>query len=145
MVAAVTDARIVEPTAPRMLPALDERNRAFWTGGARGELLLQRCEDCQRWVHPQRATCLGCDGPLVDRAVSGRGTVFTFTVNEQPFHPDVPPPYTIAIVELVEQADLRLPTNLVGCEPGEIAIGMPVRVVFEAAGEHHVPLFEPDR
>ena len=40
--------------------------------------------------------------------MSGAGTVFTFTVNGHPFNPAVPPPYVIAIVELVEQADLRL-------------------------------------
>jgi uncharacterized OB-fold protein len=77
------------------------------------------------------------------RPVSGRGTVFTFTVNHQPFHPDVPPPYAIAIVELVEQADLRLPANLVGCDPETVVIGLPVTVAFEQQGEHWAPVFTP--
>jgi uncharacterized OB-fold protein len=76
--------------------------------------------------------------------VSGRGTVFTFTVNHQPFRPEVPPPYVIAIVELAEQAGLRVPTNLVGCELDRVRCGMPVRVRFERHGEVFVPLFEPD-
>jgi uncharacterized OB-fold protein len=76
--------------------------------------------------------------------VSGKATVFTFTVNHQPFHPKVTPPYAIAIVELVEQTDLRMPTNLVNCELDRLSCGMPVRVLFEQHGEIFVPLFEPD-
>lgn len=76
--------------------------------------------------------------------MSGRGTVFTFTVNHQAFRPEVPPPYVIAIVELAEQADLRIPTNLVACDPDRLTCGMPVRVCFERHGEIFVPLFEPD-
>jgi uncharacterized OB-fold protein len=71
------------------------------------------------------------------------GTVFTFTINYYQFHPDVPPPNIIALVELIEQADLRVPTNIIGCEPEELRIGLPVRVRFERQGEYFVPLFEP--
>lgn len=79
--------------------------------------------------------------------MSGNGTVFTYTVNHHPFNPAVPPPYVIAIVELVEQADLRLAANIVGCEPDSVTIGMPVAVRFESQqspdGTAFVPVFEP--
>jgi uncharacterized OB-fold protein len=129
---------------PRILPALGPENRAFWTGGARGELQILRCEACRRWVHPPRAACPACAGRLLPEPASGRGTIFTWTVNHQAFHPDVPPPYVIAIVELAEQSDLRVPTNIVNCDPQRLHCGMPVRVLFEAHGEIYVPLFEPD-
>jgi uncharacterized OB-fold protein len=129
--------------APRILPQLNDLNRAFWTGGAAGELRIQRCTACRRWVHPPVAACPACAGRLAPEAVSGRGTVFTYTVNHQRFRPEVPPPYVIAIVELAESPDLRIPTNLVGCVPEQVSCGMPVRVVFERHGELHVPLFEP--
>lgn len=138
-----TDARDIEPVAPRLLPELNELNRPYWTGGSDGQLLIWRCDACDRWVHPPVATCPACSGPLEARPVSGRGTVFTFTINEQMFNPEVTPPYNIAIVVLDEQDDLRLPTNIVGCEVGDIEIGMPVKVAFEHAGDHFVPLFEP--
>ena len=63
--------------------------------------------------------------------MSGRGTVFTYTVNHQPFNPAVPVPYVIAIVELEEQAGLRIATNIVDCEPESVCIGLPVEVRFE--------------
>ena len=139
----MTGARVVEPAVPRMLPALTPRNRAFWTGGASGRLLIQRCADCDRWVHPPGDRCPVCGGELRAEPVSGRGTVFTFTVNAHQFHPDVPPPNLIAIVELAEQEDLRIPTDIVGCEPAGLRCGLPVRVLFERHGEIFYPLFEP--
>jgi uncharacterized OB-fold protein len=55
----------------------------------------------------------------------------------------VPTPYVVALVELEEQADLRVFTNLVGVEPAQVAIGMPVEVRFEDHGEIFVPIFTP--
>ena len=54
----------------------------------------------------------------------------------------------VAMVEIVEQAGLRLKTNLVNCPVEDIRIGMPVRVVFrhleDPGGDLWLPLFEPD-
>jgi uncharacterized protein len=130
--------------APRVLPPIDDVTREFWTGGARGELMIQRCGACGRYVHPPTASCTECGGELRAEPVSGRGTVFTFTINRHPFNPDVPLPYVIAIVELVEQADLRVVTNVVGCDVDDVRIGMPVKVIFEDRGEIFMPVFEPD-
>jgi len=130
--------------APRILPTLDDLNRPFWTGGANGELLIQRCAACRRWVHPPVNACPACEGALVAEAVSGHGTIFTFTVNEQQFHPDVAPPYVIAIVVLDEQDDLRVPTNIVNADSDTLQVGTPVRVLFEQHGEVYVPIFEPE-
>jgi uncharacterized OB-fold protein len=128
-----------------MLTPLTDLNREFWTGGAAGELRILRCPACRFWVHPGRKACPACGGEgLVAEATSGKGTVFTFTVNRHPYNPEVPLPYVIAIVELPEQADLRFTTNIVNCEPEEVEIGMPVRVCFEDHGEVFVPVFEPD-
>jgi uncharacterized OB-fold protein len=129
--------------APRILPTLTDVNRPFWTGGRTGHLLIERCGACGRWQHPPQGTCEACGEPAVPEPVSGSGTVFSFTLNHQQFHPDVPPPYVIAIVELAEQADLRVPTNLVDCDPDLVAIGQPVEARFEDHGEVFVPVFAP--
>lgn len=124
-----------------MLPQLTDANRAYWTGGAKGQLLIERCQSCGHWQHPPTGTCEPCGGAARPEPVSGRGTVFTFTVNHHQYHPEVPPPYVIAIVELAEQADLRVPTNIVDCDPAAVRIGAPVEVRFEDHGEIHVPVF----
>lgn len=131
-----------------MLPPLTDTNRAFWTGGASGQLLIERCRACRRWVHPPTAKpCTACGGELTPEAASGTGTIFAFTVNHQRFHPAVEPPYVIAIVVLDEQDDLRITTNIVNADSDALQIGTRVRVVFEPNGEPlgsvHVPLFQP--
>lgn len=138
----------VPPAAPaRILPTLTAHNRHFWTGGADGRLMIDRCCVCNMWVHPPAADCPVCGGALAAEPVSGNGSVFTLTVNYQPFNPAVPVPYVIAIVELAEQSDLRIAANIVGCEPESVYVGMPVTVRFErhdTGGESlFVPLFEP--
>jgi uncharacterized protein len=138
------------PALPaRMLPALDDHNRAFWTGGADGRLLIAFCARCGVWVSPPAAECPDCDGALEARPVSGCGKVFTYTVNHQPFNPAVPVPYVIAIVELEEQADLRIASNIVDCEPDSVFVGLPVEVRFErqdVGGESvYMPVFAPQR
>jgi uncharacterized OB-fold protein len=50
----------------------------------------------------------------------------------------------IAVVELAEQSDLRLPTNIVDCAPDEVRIGAAVHVHFEQHGEVFVPVFVLD-
>lgn len=139
----MSDARIIEPETARSLPWLRDETRPFWTGGADGQLLIQYCEPCGRWQHPPVTECPECGGTPEPRPVSGKGTVFTFTVNHQAFNPEVPTPYNIAIVTLDEQDDLRLPTNIVNCENDSIQIGMPVQVLFEDHDDVKVPVFEP--
>jgi uncharacterized protein len=129
--------------APRILPELDEHNRPFWTRGAQGDLTIQWCSECDRWVHPPNGSCPQGHTGLEPRVVSGDGTVFTFTINRHAFHPAVPPPYIVAIVELVEQADLRMIANIVECPVDGVTVGMRVRVRFEPHGDVHVPVFVP--
>jgi uncharacterized OB-fold protein len=142
-VSGAVEALIIEVSTPRMLPPLDAVNRPFWTGGAKGQLLIQRCTACGRWVHPPVERCAVCSGELVPEPVSGNGTVLTFTVNLHAYNPDVPPPYVIAVVVLDEQEDLRLPTNIVECDPEAVCIGMRVCGLFERHGEVFVPVFAP--
>jgi uncharacterized OB-fold protein len=128
-----------------VLPALTPENEHFWTGGAAGELRFLRCRDCRRFVHPPAPICPGCLGrDLAIEAVSGRGSVFSFTVNHQPWIPGLDPPYVIAIIALDEEEGLRLTTRLVGCEPDQVTIGMRVRVRFEPHDRVYLPFFEPE-
>lgn len=129
----------------RLLPRLDDDNRAFWTGGERNELLIVRCNACGYYIHPPAPVCGRCwSRDVAPTAVSGRGTVTSVTVNHQPWNPTMPVPYAIALIDLVEQPGLRLMANIVGCDPEDVAIGDPVRVVFEHHEDVWIPLFEPD-
>ncbi len=136
--------RIRQPLGPRVLPQLTDTNRSFWTGGAEGQLLVSRCGSCERWILPPLDECPACGGRTTSQPVSGRGRVFTWTVNYQKFHPGVDPPNLIAIVVLDEQADLRVATNLVDVEVDQVRADLPVRVEFEEHGPIFYPVFVPE-
>ena len=129
----------------RLLPKIDDDNEPFWTGGERAELVMWRCQDCKHWIHPPGPICPMClSRNIATEATSGRGVVHSYTINEQNWNPTMPPPYVIALVELEDQRDLRLMTNIVNCEPADVTFGMRVRVVFEHHDDVWIPLFEPE-
>ena len=128
----------------RLLPRVDDTNEFFWTGGKDDELRFLRCQTCGYYVHPPSPICpIDLSRDLAPEAVSGRATVHTFTVNHQPWIPGYDPPYVIAIVEIEEQPDVRLMTNIVGCAPDDVYVGMPVEVAFDHHDDVWLPLFKP--
>jgi uncharacterized protein len=135
------------PSAPplaRPLPALNEMNGYFWTSGRDGRLRILRCQACGHYIHPYAAACPTCrSDDLEPEPVSGRGVVTSVTINHQPWFPHVPTPYVVALVELEEQHDIRLVTNLLTCPVEDVRAGMAVEVYFEPHGEIFVPLFRP--
>jgi len=129
----------------RPLPQPTPASADFWTAGGEGELRITRCGDCSAYTHPPLPRCRSCrSANTAPEPVSGRATVVGFTVNHQMWLPSLPPPYVVAIVALDEDDGVRLTTNIVGCDPDDVRIGMKVRVVFEKAEDVHLPLFEPD-
>jgi hypothetical protein len=74
--------------------------------------------------------------------VSGRATVHSFTINHQPWD-GVGDVYVIAVVQIEEQPDVRLTTNVVGIDPSQVRIAMPVEVLFEDHDPVFLPLFRP--
>jgi uncharacterized OB-fold protein len=83
--------------------------------------------------------------------VSGRATVAAYTINRQNWIPGFEPPYVVAIVELDDEPDVRLITNVVGVPIEDVSIGMAVEVFFEdwtaLSGDEDsrvwIPLFRP--
>lgn len=130
---------------PRPLPAPDRDSRPYWTGGERGELLIERCGGCAYWVHPPTGFCPRCESrDVTPQPTTGRGTVRSYTIVHKQWVPNLPVPYVLALVALAEQDDVLLPTNIVDCDPEAVHIGMGVAVRFEQAEDLWVPLFAPE-
>lgn len=128
---------------PRPAPTPSPLTEPFWAACGRGELALQRCAGCRRFVHFPEPRCPYCGGEdLAYEAVSGHGTVHTFTVVHRSFLPGFEPPYAVAWVDLPEGA--RVFGDVTGCPPGDVRIGMPVRVRFaELPGFGPIPHWSP--
>ena len=133
--------RDADSLPPRFIEAGAEEE-FFWTSGADGILRFLGCAVCGRLHHPPLPRCPYCQSTeLEPTAVSGHGTIVTYTINHQPFLPGFDPPYVIAIVEIDEDPTIRLTTNLVDIANDDVHIGMRVYVCFEHNGEWYVPLF----
>ena len=123
--------------------------RGYWEGAGRGELVVQRCRNCHTFQHRPRAICATCLSGDVEHVVAtGKGTIYTFTVTEQNQAPPFAAacPYVMAYVQLEEGP--RLLTHIIGCDPTDVRIGMPVVVDFQPKprddGEAFaVPRFRP--
>jgi uncharacterized protein len=127
----------------RLLPQITAMNQYFWCGGASGRLYILHCEACSTWIHPYAARCPQCRSTRVSpQPVSGRAIVAGFTVNYQPWVSGVQVPYVVAIVELAEQANVRLMTNMPRTPIEDVRIGLQVKAYFEQHGDIYLPLFE---
>jgi uncharacterized OB-fold protein len=125
------------------LPAPSARTRPFWDGCARGELWYQRCTSCHRPVFDPAELCRYCGGDeLRWEQSAGRGTVYSWSIVWRPQTPGFEVPYAAAIVDVDE--GYQLVTNIVGCAPEAIHVGMPVEVQFHPIGDDIVfPYFRP--
>jgi uncharacterized OB-fold protein len=130
----------------RPRPAPSPVTRPFWEATGEGRFLIQRCRNCSSPTFYPKATCPTCGSvDLAWEEASGRGEVHTFTIARRPTHPAFggEGPYVIAVVELAEGP--RVTTNVIGCEPEDVKVGMAVEVTFEEKGEDGfaLPLFQP--
>jgi uncharacterized OB-fold protein len=129
------------------LPRVDEESRGYWEAIVRHELYFQRCRSCGTKRFPPRAVCpvdLSSDTEWV--RASGKATVYSFTVTHQNQAPGFGEslPYVLAVVELDEGP--RMMTNVVGCAPDEVRIGMRVEVEFDdVTPEVTLAKFKPAR
>jgi uncharacterized OB-fold protein len=129
----------------RLEPPISDIARPFWDATREKRLVLQHCRSCDRAVHYPREACPRClGGDLEWRPASGRGVVYAFTVNHVAGNPatESRAPYVVALVDLEE--GVRMMTNIVGCEPGAVQVGMPVELAWEELSDgRSLPLFAP--
>jgi len=133
-----------EPGESRPLPIPTELSQPHWDGAREGRLMVQHCPSCAAYVWIPRRACPHCLAEPLDWVQSsGKGEVYSFTIIHRPPHPAFEPPYVAAIVQLAE--GWHMLTNIVGCDPAEVAVGQAVEVQFLEEGEITLPVFRPLR
>jgi uncharacterized OB-fold protein len=129
----------------KLIPVPTLETQEFWAGCKRGEVRLQRCADCGRYQFPPQNFCANCSGGKISwQTVSGRGKVLSYTIVHWSPNPAyaADAPYSLALIELEEGP--RMLTNIVGCPPDSVNIGMKVAVTFEQCGaDIMLPKFKP--
>jgi uncharacterized OB-fold protein len=128
------------------LPAIDEENKPFWEYAKKHELRMQKCPQCGQIYYPPSSLCPNCHSweKAEWTKLSGKGTVYSFIVARRATNPAFAKevPYVVAIVETNEGG--RLISNVIGCKPEDVKVGMAVEVVFEdVTDEISLPKFKP--
>ena len=120
------------------VPDANAETAEFWDAAKRHEIALQRCGGCGEVRHPPLPVCPKCHSwEFAWRVVGGEGKVESWIVVHHVVYPAFAPdaPYNVALVSLDDCPNVRLTTNIVGCDSAEIMIGMPVTAVFEDVTE----------
>jgi hypothetical protein len=120
---------------PTPTPGVNPETREFWEAAGRGVFLLKRCGDCGSVIWYPRQLCPECSSMNTEWfEATGRGTIYSYTINRRGDgeYRDASP-YVLAYVELDEGP--RVLTNIVADDLADIAVGDPVEVFFDAAGD----------
>lgn len=117
------------PSSGRLAPAMNTDTQFFWDAAAAGRLVVQRCSACGLLRHPPGPACPFCHSLDWDVSeVSGRGTLYSYTVVHHPPAPGFDGPAIAVVVELDE--GVRLISNVTGADPATLVIGEPLEVYF---------------
>ena len=131
--------------ASKPIPVPTRETQPYWQGCKQHELRIQQCAACGHYQFYPRLYCTACMSERVEWVeASGHGTVLSFTIVYRPVTPafaaDVP--YVVALIRLDEGPQMM--SNVVGCAPEKVYIGMPVEVTFEDwTADISVPKFKP--
>lgn len=118
------------------LPALTPEDRPFWEAAREHRFLLPRCRDCGHVWFPPYLSCRRCLS--LDREwfeASGRGTVWGYTLMQQPYVPGYRDemPYNVVLVQLDEGPMVY--SNLVDVPDDEIVPDLLVEAFFDDVTE----------
>lgn len=129
------------PKRPR--PAVTADIAFFFEHARQGVLAVQRCDGCGQLRHPPTPSCPHCQSlDWQPSPVAGTGTLFSYVVVHHPQVPAFDYPLPIGLVELDE--GVRMVGQLVGVDPAELGIGMPVVAELTAVDDElTLPFFRP--
>lgn len=120
-------------------------DRDFWSNAERGILSAQRCEDCGRLQHYPKPVCSECLGPNIHfEALSGRGTVYSFTTVRRPENPDFEAEAPYTMVDVLLEEGIRFLSRLADEQDAEgLKLGDRLTAVFKPVGDgtKHLPYF----
>jgi uncharacterized OB-fold protein len=128
------------------IPGKHPTHQFYWDAVARREIQLLKCLDCGHFVHYPRPVCPHClSSDLRPETISGKGTLYSYTVVMQPGHPYFVDkiPYVIGVFEIDEEPGVRMPRGI-DAAPEVLRCGMPMEVVFKDVTDTLVlPFFRP--
>lgn len=129
----------------RIEPPVSPVSEPFWDATRDQRLVLpwSTASGMPIW-YPREVDPAAPDAAIEWREASGEGVVYAASVHHRPGpgRDEADGPYVVALIELAE--GVRMMSNVVGCPPYDVTVGMPVRLVWEPLSDgRHLPQFAP--
>jgi uncharacterized OB-fold protein len=130
-------------------PYADEYTAPFWEKTLQEQLSAPRCTKCGTFRMPPHRFCPKCRAQEIEWVdIPGTGKVYSFIVVRQALRPDMLEyvPYMPAVIEADGAPGMRFISNVVDCEPEQVAVDMPVQVAWDHMSDTLVfPRWRPAR
>jgi len=126
-------------------PPVTEAGAPFWDATREQRFVLpwSTATGKAMW-YPREVDPADPSAPIEWREASGEGTVYAAAVHHRagPGRDEADGLYVVAIIELAE--GVRMMSNVVGCPPEDVTVGMPVRLVWQPLSDgRNLPQFTP--
>jgi len=116
----------------KFLPDRSPLDEPFWAATSAHALRLQRCDTCGSFRFIPSEICSECHSEEVTWSlVSGLGSIYTYTIVHRAPTPAYQRDAPYVIVHVTLSGGPRMIGNLIGCDPYQVQIGMPVEIVFD--------------
>ena len=129
----------------RREPPVSDESRPFWEATREQRFVVPWCTDCDAAIWYPRTFCPTCSGSAVEwRDDAGTGTVYAASVHTRPGPGRIAEdgPYVVVLVDL--DVGVRMMSNVTGCDPGAVDVGMRVAIAWEPLSDgRHLPVFRP--
>ena len=109
----------------RLEPPASDEAAPFWDATREQRFVLPWCTECERAIWYPRTVCPRCLGTRSSGATTSATAPSTrraSTRSRAPGRDDDDGPYVVVLVDL--DAGVRMMTNVVGCPPDDVAVGM---------------------
>ncbi|MBD1224358.1 Zn-ribbon domain-containing OB-fold protein [Virgibacillus halodenitrificans] len=118
------------------IPLKTQDNQHYWDMADQHELALQKCNDCGKYAHPPGPSCVHCGSTNLTWESLGNNieaTIYSYIISYRPFLPGFQDdlPLIIAQAELKQIPEIKLMCNLLRCNPENVQIGMPVKMIWD--------------
>jgi uncharacterized protein len=127
----------------RPLPHVNPLTRPYWDGCNRGELVIQRCGGCGKYMFYPRACCPHCHGGDLEwERASGKGVIASYTLVHRPQHEAFYDEAPVCFIAVRLDEGPILYSQLLDKPPGADLLEAPVEAIFrEVAPGSHLPYF----
>lgn len=112
----------------------DPWTEPYWLATREHRLTVPRCVNCGTFRFPPGPFCHECQHQEVEHVeVSGKGTVYTFTIARHAVVPSLADsvPYAVAVIEVDDAPGIRMIASIVESDIETLEIGSRVEVVWD--------------